>query len=100
MAFFPLVFLLFMSILFANLLGLIPFFGFTVTSHIIITVALALLVFFTVIVVGFWKNGLHFFRNFVPSGVPGYMLIVPIEVLSFLTRPVSHSIRLFARHKY
>ena len=53
--------------------------------------------FFTVIVVGFWKNGLHF-RNFVPSGVPGYMLplVVPIEVMSFFTRPVSHSIRLFA----
>jgi len=98
MVFFPLVFSLFMFILFANVLGLIPFFGFTVTSHIIITVALALLVFFTVIIVGFWKNGLHFFRNFVPSGVPGYMLplVVPIEILSFFTRPVSHSIRLFA----
>jgi F-type H+-transporting ATPase subunit a len=98
MAFFPLVFSLFMFILFANVLGLIPFFGFTITSHIIITAALALLVFFTVIVVGFWKNGLHFFRNFVPSGVPGYMLplVVPIEIMSFLTRPVSHSIRLFA----
>ena len=98
MVFFPLVFSLFMFILFANVLGLIPYFGFTVTSHIIITVALALLVFFTVIVVGFWKNGLHFFRNFVPQGVPGYMLplVVPIEVMSFLTRPVSHSIRLFA----
>jgi F-type H+-transporting ATPase subunit a len=98
MVFFPLVFSLFMFILFANVLGLIPFFGFTVTSHIIITVALALLVFFTVIIAGFWKHGLHFFRNFVPSGVPGYMLplVVPIEVMSFLTRPVSHSIRLFA----
>jgi F-type H+-transporting ATPase subunit a len=79
-------------------LGLIPFFGFTVTSHIIITVALALLVFLTVIIVGFWKNGLHFLKFFVPSGVPGYMLplVVPIEVMSFFTRPVSHSIRLFA----
>jgi F-type H+-transporting ATPase subunit a len=98
MTFFPLVFSLFMFILFANVLGLIPFFGFTVTSHIIITVALALLVFFTVVIAGFWKHGLHFFRNFVPSGVPGYMLplVVPIEVMSFLTRPVSHSIRLFA----
>jgi len=63
MVFFPLVFSLFMFVLFANVLGLIPVIGFTVTSHIIITVALALLVFFTVIVVGFWKNGLHFFRN-------------------------------------
>lgn len=98
MQFFPLVFSLFMFILFANVLGLIPFFGFTVTSHIIITVALALLVFFTVIIAGLWNNGLHFFRIFVPSGLPGYMLplVVPIEVMSFLTRPVSHSIRLFA----
>jgi F-type H+-transporting ATPase subunit a len=98
MVFFPLVFSLFMFILFANVLGLIPFVGFTVTSHIIITVALALLVFLTVIIAGFWRNGLHFFRNFVPTGVPGYMLplVVPIEVMSFLTRPVSHSIRLFA----
>jgi F-type H+-transporting ATPase subunit a len=98
MAFFPLVFSIFMFVLFANVLGLVPFFGFTVTSHIIITVALALLVFFTVIIVGFWKNGLHFLRMFVPAGVPGYMLplVVPIEVMSFFTRPVSHSIRLFA----
>ena len=97
MKFFPLVFSLFMFILFANVLGLIPF-AFTVTSHIIITAALALLVFFTVVIAGFWKHGLHFFRNFVPTGVPGYMLplVVPIEVMSFLTRPVSHSIRLFA----
>jgi F-type H+-transporting ATPase subunit a len=100
MVFFPLVFSLFMFILFANVLGLIPFFGFTITSHIIITVALALLVFFTVIVVGFWKNGLHFFRNFVPSGVPGYMLplVVPIEVMSFLTRPVSAFANMLAGH--
>jgi F-type H+-transporting ATPase subunit a len=98
MAFFPLAFSIFMFILFANVLGLIPFVGFTVTSHIIITVALALLVFFTVIIVGFWNNGLHFLKLFVPSGVPGYMLplVVPIEVMSFFTRPVSHSIRLFA----
>jgi F-type H+-transporting ATPase subunit a len=98
MAFFPLVFSLFMFILFANVLGLIPVYGFTVTSHLIITVAMALLVFLTVIIVGFWKHGLHFLKLFVPSGVPGYMMpfIVPIEVLSFFTRPVSHSIRLFA----
>jgi F-type H+-transporting ATPase subunit a len=98
MAFFPLVFSLFMFILFANVMGLIPVYGFTITSHLIVTVAMALLVFVTVLVAGLWKHGLHFFRLFVPSGVPGYMLpfIVPIEVLSFLTRPVSHSIRLFA----
>jgi len=97
MMFFPLVFSLFMFILVANVMGLIPG-AFTVTSQIIITVALALLVFLTVIVVGFARNGLHFFKVFVPSGVPIYMLIlvVPIEVFSFFVRPVSHSVRLFA----
>ena len=97
MKFFPLVFTLFMFILTVNLLGLIPY-TFTVTSHIIITVSLALLVFVTVIVYGFWKNGLRFFKLFVPSGIPVYILplIVFIEVLSFLSRPISHSVRLFA----
>ena len=97
MKFFPLVFSLFIFILTVNLLGLLPY-GFTVTSHIIITVALALLVFVTVLAYGFWKNGLRFFKLFVPSGVPKILLllIVPIEVLSFLSRPISHSVRLFA----
>jgi F-type H+-transporting ATPase subunit a len=97
MKFFPLVFSLFIFVLTVNLLGLLPY-GFTVTSHIIITVALALLVFVTVIVYGFWKNGLRFFKLFVPSGIPIYILplIVFIEVLSFLSRPISHSVRLFA----
>jgi F-type H+-transporting ATPase subunit a len=97
MKFFPLVFSLFIFVLTVNLLGLLPY-GFTVTSHIIVTVALALLVFFTVLVYGFWKNGLRFFGLFVPSGVPKLLLllIVPIEVLSFLSRPISHSVRLFA----
>ncbi len=97
MKFFPLVFSLFMFILIVNLLGLLPY-GFTVTSHIIITVALALLVFVTVLVYGFWKNGLRFFKLFVPSGIPIYILplIVFIELLSFLSRPISHSVRLFA----
>src|ERR1700674_402943 len=97
MKFFPLVFSLFMFILALNLIGIIPY-TFTVTSHIVITVALALLVFFTVIVYGFWKHGLHFFKLFVPSGVPIYILplVVLIEVMSFLSRPVSHSVRLFA----
>jgi F-type H+-transporting ATPase subunit a len=97
MKFFPLVFSLFMFILTVNLIGLIPY-AFTVTSHIIITVSLALLVFVTVIVYGFWKNGLHFFKLFVPSGIPIYILplVTFIEVLSFLSRPVSHSVRLFA----
>jgi F-type H+-transporting ATPase subunit a len=97
MKFFPLVFSLFMFILVSNMIGLIPY-AFTVSSHIIITVALSLLVFVTVLVYGFYKNGLKFFRLFVPSGVPMYILplIVFIEVLSFLSRPVSHSVRLFA----
>jgi F-type H+-transporting ATPase subunit a len=97
MKFFPLVFTLFMFILVANIIGLIPY-TFTVTSHIIITAALALLVFLTVLVYGFYKNGLGFFRLFVPHGIPIYILplIVFIEVLSFLSRPISHSVRLFA----
>ena len=97
MRFFPLVFTLFMFILVSNIIGLIPY-TFTVTSHIIITAALALMVFVTVIVYGFYRNGLKFFRLFVPSGIPIYILplIVFIEVLSFLSRPISHSVRLFA----
>jgi F-type H+-transporting ATPase subunit a len=97
MKFFPLVFTLFMFILVANIIGLIPY-TFTVTSHIIITAALALLVFVTVLVYGFYRNGLKFFGLFVPHGIPVYILplIVFIEVLSFLSRPISHSVRLFA----
>ena len=97
MKFFPLVFSLFMFILVLNVIGIIPY-TFTVTSHIIITVLLALIVFLTVLIYGFWKNGLRFFRLFVPSGIPIYILplVTFIEVLSFLSRPVSHSVRLFA----
>src|SRR5215212_7055231 len=97
MKFFPLVFAIFMFVLVANMVGLIPY-AFTVTSHIIVTVCLALLVFLTVVVYGFWKNGLKFFKLFVPSGIPIFILplVVFIEVFSFLLRPVSHSVRLFA----
>jgi F-type H+-transporting ATPase subunit a len=97
MKFFPLVFTLFMFILVANMIGLIPY-AFTVTSHIIITVSLALVVFLTVVVYGFAKNGLHFFKLFVPSGIPIAILplVVFIEVFSFFLRPISHSVRLFA----
>jgi len=97
MQFFPLVFSLFMFILMSNMVGLVPY-NFTVASHIIITAALSLLVFITVLVYGFWKNGLHFFNLFVPKGIPWFVLplIVFIEVLSFLSRPISHSVRLFA----
>jgi F-type H+-transporting ATPase subunit a len=95
--FFPLVFSLFMFVLFANIVGLIPY-TFSVTSQIVITAALALLVFFTVIIHGFWQHGLHFLKLFAPSGVPILILpmIVIIEILSFIARPISHSVRLFA----
>jgi F-type H+-transporting ATPase subunit a len=97
MRFFPFVFTLFMFVLFANLIGLIPY-SFTVTSQLVVTASLALLVFFIVVIYGFWRNGLHFLNLFVPKGVPKLILpaIVVIEVLSFLSRPVSHSVRLFA----
>ena len=97
MRFFPLVFSIFMLVAVSNIIGIIPY-TFTISSHIIVTAALALLVFFTVIIYGFWKNGLHFFNLFVPKGIPIYILplIVFIEVLSFLSRPISHSVRLFA----
>ena len=97
MKFFPLVFSLFMFICVSNLIGIIPY-TFTVSSHIIVTAALALLVFFTVLIYGLYKNGLKFFKIFVPSGVPIYILplVVFIEILSFFLRPVSHSVRLFA----
>lgn len=97
MKFFPLVFSIFIFILVLNVMGIIPY-SFTVTSHIIITVSFALLVFFTVVVYGLWQHGLRFFKLFVPSGIPIYILplVTAIEVLSFFSRPVSHSVRLFA----
>jgi F-type H+-transporting ATPase subunit a len=97
MRFFPFVFSIFVFVLVLNLLGLMPYF-FTVTSHIVITAALALTVILTVIVYGFYKNGVGFLKLFVPQGVPGYLLplVVSIEVLSFLSRPISLSVRLFA----
>jgi F-type H+-transporting ATPase subunit a len=97
MQFFPLVFSLFMFVLVANLIGLFPYF-FTVTSHIIVTFTLAALVIGTVVVYGFAKHGLGFLKLFVPHGVPVYLLplVVAIEVISFVSRPVSLSVRLFA----
>jgi F-type H+-transporting ATPase subunit a len=97
MRFFPLVFSLFMFILVSNVVGLIPY-NFTVASHLIVAAALSLMVFLTVLIYGFWKNGLHFLNMFVPKGVPLLLLfvIVPLEVFSFFVRPVSHSVRLFA----
>ena len=97
MKFFPFVFSIFMLLAVSNLIGIIPY-TFTIASHIIVTAALALLVFVTVLIYGFYKNGLKFFKLFVPSGIPIVILplVVAIEVISFLSRPVSHSVRLFA----
>src|SRR6201989_500453 len=97
MKFFPLIFSLFMFICVSILVGIIPY-TFTISTHLIVTAALALLVFFTVLIYGVYKNGLKFFKLFVPSGVPGYILplVMFIEILSFFLRPVSHSVRLFA----
>jgi F-type H+-transporting ATPase subunit a len=97
MKFFPFVFSIFMFVLTLNMLGLIPY-SFTVTSHIIVTAALALTVFLTVLIYGLIRHGFHFFNLFVPKGVPIYILplIVGIEILSFISRPISHSVRLFA----
>jgi F-type H+-transporting ATPase subunit a len=97
MRFFPFVFSLFMFVLFANLIGLIPY-SFTVTSQIVVTFAFAALVILTVILYGIYKHGLHWFRLFVPSGVSPVMLpfLVMIEVISFVSRPISLSVRLFA----
>jgi F-type H+-transporting ATPase subunit a len=97
MKFFPFIFSIFAFVLVCNLIGLVPY-SFTVTSHIIITASLAVLVFIIVIGYGFWKNGLKFLQLFVPSGVPGWLLplIVVIEIISFLSRPLSLSVRLFA----
>lgn len=93
----PFVFTLFLFILFANLFGLVPW-SFTVTSHIIVTFALAIVVFIGVTIIGFIKHGAHFMTLFVPPGVSWVLLVVlvPIEILSYLIRPFTLSIRLFA----
>jgi len=95
--YFPFVFTLFLFILFGNLLGMLPY-SFTFTSHIIVTFALAAVVFIGVTILGFVKHGLHFFTFFVPPGSPVWMwpLLIPIEIISYLSRPVSLSVRLFA----
>ncbi len=95
--FLPFVFTLFMFVLFSNLLGLVPY-SFTVTSHIIVTFALAAVVFVGVTIIGFVRHGAHFLRLFVPAGVPAVLLVllVPIELLSYFIRPFTLSIRLFA----
>jgi F-type H+-transporting ATPase subunit a len=94
--FFPLVFSLFSFVLIANMLGMFPYF-FTVTSHVVVTIAMALFVILLVVGVGLWKHGLGWFKLFVPSGVPIAILpfISLIEIISFLSRPISLGLRLF-----
>lgn len=95
--YFPFVFSVFMFVLFGNLLGMTPY-SFTFTSHIVVTFALAFSIFIGVTILGFVKHGLHFFSFFLPPGTPWVMapLLIPIEVISYLSRPISLSVRLFA----
>ncbi|MGI9524212.1 MAG: F0F1 ATP synthase subunit A [Hyphomicrobiaceae bacterium] len=97
MKYMPFVFTLFMFILACNMLGMLPY-SFTVTSHIVVTFALAALVFVVVTAIGFARHGIGFLKLFVPDGVPLALLIliVPIELISYLIRPISLSVRLFA----
>ena len=94
--YFPFIFTLFMFVLFCNVFGLIPY-AFTVTSHIIVTLALALIVFIGVTIIGIVKNGFGFLRLFCPAGVPVFVLplLIPIEIISYFIRPVTLSVRLF-----
>ena len=95
--YFPFVFAIFMFVLIGNMVGMVPY-SFTFTSHIIVTFALAAVVFIGVTILGFAKHGLHFFSFFIVPGLPWYMLpiLIPIEVISYLARPISLSVRLFA----
>jgi len=97
MQYFPYIFTLFMFVLFGNLLGMVPY-AFTYTSHIIVTFAMAAVIFVAVTVIGFKRHGLHFFTLFAPKGVPWVVLflLVPIELISYFIRPFTLSIRLFA----
>lgn len=97
MEYFPLVFTVFMIVFIGNMLGMIPW-SFTYTSHLIVTAALALMIFFMVIIIGIARHGTHFFHLFLPPGVPAWLLplIIPIEIVSFLARPITLSVRLFA----
>ena len=95
--YFPFIFSLFMFVLFCNMVGMLPY-AFTVTSHIIITFVLASIIFIGVTIIGFAKHGFKYLKIFVPSGVPIFLLplIVIIEIISYLSRPISLSVRLFA----
>ena len=95
--YFPFVFTIFMFVLIGNMVGMIPY-SFTFTSHIIVTFALAAVVFIGVTILGFVKHGFHYFALLAPPGLPWYMLpiLIPIELISYLSRPISLSVRLFA----
>ena len=95
--FFPFIFTLFTFILFGNLLGMLPY-SFTFTSHIIVTFALAMFIFLFITLIGIFMHGFKFFSLFVPKGAPMLMLplMIPIEIISYLSRPISLSVRLFA----
>lgn len=95
--YFPFIFSLFIFILFGNMLGIVPY-SFTFTSHLAVTLGMALVVFIGTTIIGFAKHGLHFFSFFLPHGTPWFIapILVPIEVLSYFTRPISLSLRLFA----
>ena len=95
--FIPLILTLFLFILFGNLLGMIPY-GFTITSHIIVTFGLAGFLFLLSTSIGLYKHGLKFFRIFFPHGTPLYIapILIPIEIISYFSRPISLSVRLFA----
>jgi len=96
-SFFPFIFTLFMFVLFCNMVGMLPY-SFTVTSHIIVTFILAAIVFVGITIIGFIKHGFKYLKLFVPKGVPIVLLplIIVIEIISYLSRPVSLSVRLFA----
>ncbi len=96
-AYFPFIFTVFMFVLFGNLLGMVPY-SFTFTSHIVVTFALAFFVFIGVTLIALAKHKMHFFTFFMPPGVPMLMapLLIPIEIISYLSRPISLSVRLFA----
>ena len=95
--YFPFVFAIFMFVLFGNLLGMLPY-SFTFTSHIAVTLTLALIVFVTVTVIALMRHGMHFFSYFFPEGAPVWLapIIIPVEVISYFSRVVSLSVRLFA----
>ena len=95
--YFPFIFTLFMFILFGNLLGMLPY-SFTFTSHIVVTFVMAIVVFIGVTLLGFIKHGVHFFSFFLPPGISIVLwpLMIPIEIISYLSRPISLAVRLFA----